>query len=89
MAEIRLQDHTDTVPEKLRLLQAALDAKRFDLVASLADSIQEASRYEQQSREDQTRPTIGSRRLQSGGQSAGRVGGLGQGVVLLQDAGPA
>jgi metal-sulfur cluster biosynthetic enzyme len=60
MPEIRLQDHTDTLSEKARLLQAAIAAGRDDLVASLASSIQQATQFERQSREDDTRPTLGA-----------------------------
>jgi metal-sulfur cluster biosynthetic enzyme len=59
MPETTSQGRTDGVPEKLRLMEAALAAGRTELVASLAESIQETIRFAQQIREDPTPPVLG------------------------------
>ena len=52
MASIRLADHTDTVQEKLRLLQTAYQSGRYDLALSLTESLKDTIAFEQQTSGD-------------------------------------
>jgi metal-sulfur cluster biosynthetic enzyme len=48
MASIRHADHTDTVQEKLRLLQIAYQSGRYDLALSLTESLKDTITFERQ-----------------------------------------
>ncbi len=48
MQTIRYEEHTDSVPEKIRLIQAAYAEGNLDVVMSLAASLKETARFEQQ-----------------------------------------
>lgn len=48
MSPIRYQNHTDSVPDKLRLLQAAYAAGNFETAMSLAAAVKETLAYERQ-----------------------------------------
>ncbi len=58
MKEIRFEDRTDTVPDKMRLLQAAYQAGNLDLAMSLSESIKDTLRFEQHRRAPATQPAI-------------------------------
>ncbi len=58
MKETRFEERTDSVQEKLRLLQAAYQAGELDLAMSLADSMQQSLVFERQVRGSLATPAI-------------------------------
>ncbi len=58
MKETRYEDRTDTVDEKLRLLQAAYQAGDLDLAMSLSESTKDTLIFEQQSQSKLAQPVI-------------------------------
>ena len=60
MFEIRYEDHTDNVQEKLRLIREAYGSGNYDLALSLAESIKDTITFERQMRGDTGRPQLGA-----------------------------
>jgi len=58
MSAARYEDRTDSVPEKIRLLQAAYLAGDLDLAMSLSEAMKETLVFERQLQDNPTRPAI-------------------------------
>ena len=58
MNPIRYRDHTDSVPDKLKLLEAAYAAGRFDVAMSLAASLKETLDFERHASATLPEPAI-------------------------------
>ena len=63
MTNIRYDDHSDAVREKLRLLEAAYAAGNLDVAMSLADSTKDTLGFERQTNAILAEPAIGADRL--------------------------
>ncbi|REK13096.1 MAG: metal-sulfur cluster assembly factor [Planctomycetota bacterium] len=64
-------EHTNSVPDKLRLLQAAFQSGRFDLGMSLAESIKETLRFERQVQSPAEEPVVAADRAIAVGELPG------------------
>ncbi|MCG3195893.1 MAG: hypothetical protein GHCLOJNM_00362 [bacterium] len=58
LTEIRREARTDTIEEKLQLIEAAYRKGRFDLALSLSESLKETLQFEEQLREDPGTPLL-------------------------------